>query len=232
MALYVISDTHLSFLSDKPMGIFGARWQDHHVKLKERWEAVVNDGDTVVVPGDISWAMTLEEAKQDLLFLESLPGKKIISKGNHEYWWSTVSKIEKFFNENNIETIDLLHNNAYVYEGCAICGTRGWYSESNNPGNAEDYKKIVAREVGRLKRSLDSVSDFSGERLVFLHFPPVFEGFVCREIIDLLHEYNVKRCYFGHIHGKYNIEKRFDFEGVEMRLISADFLNFIPYRIN
>lgn len=232
MALYVIADTHLSFASNKPMDVFGGRWQDHHIKLNERWRAVVNQEDTVVVPGDISWAMTLEEGKKDLLFLDSLPGKKIILKGNHEYWWSTVSKIGKFFGENNIKSIELLHNNGYICQNFAICGTRGWYSENANPGNAADYKKIVARETGRLKRSLDSVSSFEGEKLVFLHFPPVFEGFVCREIVDLLHEYNVKRCYFGHIHGKYGVEKSFTFEEIEMRLISADFLNFIPYKID
>lgn len=231
MALYVMSDIHLSFVSNKPMDVFGGRWQDYHKKIEKRWKAIVNDGDTVVVPGDISWGMTLSESELDLKFLDSLPGRKIISKGNHEYWWSTVSKIEKFLKEKNITSIELLHNNSYVWGEYAICGTRGWYSENANPGNQSEYKKIVAREVGRLRRSFDSVGDFAGEKLAFLHFPPVFDGFVCREIVDLLHEYNVRRCYFGHIHGKYDLEKCFVFEDIEMRLISADFLDFIPLKI-
>ena len=232
MALFVIADTHLSMSSNKPMDVFGGRWQDYHRKLENRWRAVVDNNDTVIIPGDISWAMTLDEGEKDLKFLDSLPGKKIILKGNHEYWWSTVTKINNFLKEKNINSIELLHNNGVICEGFAICGTRGWYSENANPGNTSDYKKIVAREVGRLKRSLDSVADFQGEKLVFLHFPPVFEGFVCREIIDLLHEYNIGRCYFGHIHGRYNVEKSFVFEGVELRLISADFLDFVPYKID
>lgn len=232
MSLYVIADTHLSLTSDKPMDVFGGRWQDYHAKLEKRWRDVVNEGDTVVVPGDISWAMTLEEGELDLGFLHRLPGKKIISKGNHEYWWSTATKINNFLEKKGFDTISLLHNNSFVVEGKGICGTRGWYSENANPGSCEEYKKIVAREVGRLKRSLDSLGDFDGERLVFLHFPPVFEGFVCREIIDLLKEYNVKRCYFGHIHGKYGLKRSFDFEGIEMRLVSADFLDFIPHKID
>ncbi len=232
MSLFVIADTHLSLSSDKPMDVFGGRWNDYHRKLEERWRAVVSDDDTVIVPGDISWAMTLEEGLCDLKFLDSLPGKKIISKGNHEYWWSTATKINKFFSEHDIKSISLLHNNSYIVENIAVCGTRGWYSENANPGNMAEMKKIVAREAGRLKMSIESTGDFDGEKIVFFHFPPVFDGYVCRELIDLLHFYGIKRCFFGHIHGKYDLSKVFDFENIEMRLISADFLDFIPYKID
>ena len=232
MALFVMADLHLSLSGEKPMDIFGSRWQCHQEKIKSRWLSLINDKDTVVIPGDISWSMTLEDALEDLLFLNSLPGKKIISKGNHEYWWSTAAKINKFFCENKIDTIELLHNNALIAEDFAICGTRGWFTEANAPKDA-DYDKIVAREAGRLKRSLDMACllDREKEKLVFLHFPPALEGFVCREIIDVLHEYGIKRCFFGHIHGKYNIPRSYDFEGIEMRLISSDFLDFYPYPI-
>lgn len=232
MALFVMADLHLSLSGEKPMDIFGSKWQDHQEKIKSRWLLTVKPEDTVVIPGDISWSMTLEGALPDLLFINSLPGKKIISKGNHEYWWSTAAKINKLLYENKIDTIELLHNNAIIAENYAICGTRGWFTEANAPKDA-DYDKIVAREAGRLKRSLDAAQELDPEKpkLVFLHFPPALDGFVCRELIDVMHEYQVNRCFFGHIHGKYNIPRAFDFEGIEMRLISSDFLDFYPYPI-
>ncbi|MBE6543396.1 MAG: serine/threonine protein phosphatase [Ruminococcaceae bacterium] len=232
MALFVMADLHLSLDGEKPMDIFGSRWQDHQEKIKSRWLSLVSAEDTVMIPGDISWSMTLEGALPDLLFINSLPGRKIISKGNHEYWWSTAAKINKLFNANGIDTIELLHNNALEAEGFAICGTRGWFTEANAPKDA-DYDKIVTREAGRLQRSLEIAQEENPEKekLVFLHFPPALEGFVCREIIDVMHAFNVKRCFFGHIHGKYNIPRSYDFEGIEMRLISSDFLDFYPYPI-
>ena len=232
MSLFVIADLHLSLNGKKPMDIFHGRWQDHQEKLEKRWRELVVPTDTVVIPGDISWAMELEDALPDLKFLSSLPGEKIISKGNHEYWWSSVTKITRMLEENNINNIKLLHNNALFSENYAICGTRGWYTESANPGGA-DYQKIVDREAGRLKRSLEAAHLESPEleKLVFLHFPPALEGFVCPEIINVMKEYSVSRCFFGHIHGKYNIPREFDFEGIKMRLVSSDFLDFYPHKI-
>lgn len=235
MSLFSIADLHLSLGTEKPMDKFGGRWINHTDKLVKNWRAVVNDDDTVVIPGDISWGMTLEEALPDFLLLESLPGTKIIGKGNHDFWWSTLNKINKLFDSNNIKSIKLLQNNAFVVENYIICGTRGWYVEEryqNTVGNA-DYKKIVNRETIRLQSSLNSafsLQNINNKKniLVYFHFPPVFNGFVCREIIDVLHKNKIKKCYFGHIHGTYNVPKTFDFEGISMTMISADFLNFIP----
>lgn len=232
MSIFVLSDTHLSLYNDKPMDIFGNRWQSYAQKLDRGWKSVVTDKDTVIIPGDISWGISLDEAKKDLLYIDSLPGQKYISKGNHDYWWSTVNKIGKFFEENCIQTIKLLHNNAYVAENCVICGTRGWYNESKNAPRDADYQKIVNREAGRLELSIKSgLNLLDGEEkefLVFLHFPPVYRDYVCDEIIDVLHRYNIKRVYYGHIHGVYNIPASFEYEGITFTITSADYLNFVP----
>lgn len=235
--LYVIADLHLSTAEgmNKSMEIFGNRWNGYVEKLKKNWSAVVEPEDHVVVPGDISWALSLPEAREDLLFLDSLPGHKYIGKGNHDYFWSTASKLDKFFEENGISSISLLHNNAWVCEDFILCGTRGWYQDAsceNMPKNA-DFSKLVAREAARLKISLDAgrlLQEKSPEKemLVFLHFPPVWNGFVSEPITELLSEYGVKRCYFGHIHGNYTAAPSLVFRGVRFSLISADFLNFSP----
>lgn len=236
MAVYSIADLHLSGTVDKPMDIFGNRWQGYREKLENRWRAVVGENDTVVVPGDISWAMTLSEAAEDLKFIDSLPGKKLIGKGNHDFWWQTMAKMTRFLEENAIQSIRFLYNNAYAVENKVICGTRGWYVEEkfqqkarNNP----DYAKIVAREANRLEMCLteaESIRSQTGneEILVYFHFPPVFGGFVCRELVEVLKRYEITRGFYGHIHGVYNIPYHSVFEGIDMTIISADYLNFTP----
>jgi len=232
MSLFAMADLHFSTTTDKPMDIFGSRWQSYMTKIVDRWRAVVTDEDTVVIPGDISWALSLEEAIGDLKLLDSLPGKKIIGKGNHDFWWSTVTKMKKAFEENGIKTIDFLFNTAYNAEEYTVCGTRGWYVEEKLQATKfdTDYDKIVAREVARLRASLEAGKKMADGRqlLVFFHFPPVFRGFICREIVDVLHEYGVTNCYFGHIHGLYSIPRSMEFEGITMSMISADFLDFTP----
>lgn len=237
MSLYVISDLHLSTSeqTNKSMEVFGPAWTGYTEKIKKYWSAVVNDEDFVVIPGDISWAMKLEEALDDFNFIESLPGTKIIGKGNHDFWWSTVSKINRFFEENNINSIKILHNNAYKLEDCIIAGTRGWFydEKQQNVINDTDFEKIVARETTRLEISLNAAKELQQNEnelpiLVFLHFPPVWNGFECRPIIDLLHKYNVKKCYFGHIHGNYYVNRCTEFEGIDFVLTAADFLKFAP----
>lgn len=232
MSLFTMADLHLSTTTDKPMDIFGSRWQGYMEKIEKRWRAVVTDEDTVVIPGDISWALSLEESIGDLKFLDSLPGRKIIGKGNHDFWWSTVTKMKKLFAENGITTIDFLFNNAYNAEEYTVCGTRGWYVEEKMQATKfdTDYEKIVAREVSRLRTSLEEGKRIADGRtlLVFFHFPPVFRGFLCREIVDVLHEYGIRSCYFGHIHSLYNIPRTIEFEGIRMSLISADYLDFTP----
>lgn len=234
MSLFVMADLHLSSDGAKPMDVFGPRWKDHMEKIKKNWNAVVTEEDTVIVPGDISWSLRLEDSLEDMRFLDSLHGKKLIGKGNHDFWWATVSKMKAFFKANNINSIDFLYNNAYRFENCIICGTRGWFleEEQQRTVGTVDYEKIVNRELIRLKMSLEAARALQPldkeplPILVFLHFPPVWGDFVCREFVDLLHEYNVKSCYFGHIHGAYYVPACTEFEGIDMVLTASDFLNF------
>ncbi len=235
MALFSIADLHLSTAADKPMDIFGHRWQNYMEKLEKRWNAVVSDGDTVVVPGDISWALKPEEAVPDLQFVDRLNGKKIIGKGNHDLWWGTVSKVTKLMDDAGIASVSLLHNNAFAVEDFIIAGTRGWYVEEKYQSAVQnaDFEKIKARECGRLRISLDAAMRLKGEKphsqiLVYLHFPPVFNGFIFRELVDVMHEYGIKRCFYGHIHSSYDIPRTSVFEGVNMTLISSDHLDFTP----
>ena len=237
MSLFVIADLHLSSDGSKSMEKFGSRWTDYMNKLKRHWSAVVKEDDTVIVPGDISWRLKLEDASEDLLFLDSLPGTKLIGKGNHDFWWSTASKMKAFWAENGIESLHMLYNNAYALENCIVCGTRGWFVEESqqNTVGSVDYLRIVNREVIRLRMSLDEahalqkLPENAGKPiLVFLHFPPVWNEFVCREIVDTLHMYEIKTCYFGHIHGAYHAPRKTTFEGIEMILCAADHLNFAP----
>lgn len=234
VSLFSIADLHLSSFREKPMDKFGARWQDHTNKLISRWNAVVTDGDTVVLPGDISWAMNLEEAREDLRLIHELPGKKLLGKGNHDYWWSTVTKMKQFLTDEGFDSIDFLYNNAVAAEDYVICGTRGWYVEKRLQNTTEnvDYDKIVARESQRLRMSLEAAvklqEEHGGDILSYMHFPPVFGSFVCRELVDVLKEFEVRHCYFGHIHGNYSVPRSVEFEGITFTLISADFLDFVP----
>ena len=239
MSLFVIADLHLSSDGSKSMEKFGARWSDYMNKLRKNWQAVVSPEDTVIIPGDVSWALKLEDAKEDLLFLESLPGQKLIGKGNHDFWWSTAKKMNQMMEENQIQTIKTIYNNAYLFEDCVVCGTRGWFVEENQQHTVGDvdYARIVNREVIRLRLSLDEAVKLQKQDgrdlpiLVFLHFPPVWNGFVCREIVDVLHEYKIGSCYFGHIHGAYYAPRTTVFEGIDFILTSADALQFCPMPI-
>ncbi|MBQ9779303.1 MAG: metallophosphoesterase [Clostridia bacterium] len=240
MAIFTIADLHLSCATDHPMDIFGSRWQGYTEKISKNWRAVVSDGDTVVLPGDISWAMNLKEARADFAFLDALPGKKLIGKGNHDFWWETATKLHRFFEENSFHSLSLLYNNAYVVEDLILCGTRGWFMEEEKQLTVGevDFAKIRNREAQRLKLSLDAAMALrtsehaQKEIVVFLHFPPVWNSLVCREIVDLLQQYGVRRCYYGHIHGQYALPRSEEFEGVTYTLISSDFLQFIPHRVN
>ncbi len=233
MSLFTMADLHLSLTVNKPMDIFGSRWTDHTEKIRKNWCAIVTDEDTVIVPGDISWAIDYEEAKKDFEFIDSLPGRKILGKGNHDYWWGTLSKNKAFCEELGIKSIDFLFNNAFKVEDYIICGTRGWYVDEKLQitTNNVEYQKIVLREASRLKMSLEEAKRLQGENeqiLVFFHFPPVFNSFVCEEIVNILHEYGIKQCYFGHIHGAYSIPKSTVYQGITFTLVSADYLNFVP----
>ena len=237
MSLFAIADLHLSTLvsTDKSMEIFGRRWTGYTEKLRQSWEALITDEDTVIIPGDISWALTLEEAKSDLMFLDALPGKKILGKGNHDFWWSTMRKHTVFFDENDIKTISFLFNNAHETDEFIIAGTRGWYydEDAQNTPNDTDFEKLTNRETQRLKLSLDcamKLKEASPEKeiLVFTHFPPFYNGKESEPIVNLLAEYGIKRVYYGHIHGNYTIDAKIECRGIDMNIISADYLNFVP----
>lgn len=224
MSLFAIADLHLSLGVDKPMDVFPG-WADYVEKLEKNWRENVRPEDTVVVAGDISWGLDISEAKEDFAFLDRLPGTKILLKGNHDLWFSTKTKVEKFFAENGFSTLKILFNNAYEYGDRAICGTRGWM---NDPIE----KKVLLRECGRLRMSLEEGKKFGKEPLVFLHYPPVFGGGECYEILDVLLEYGIKQVYYGHIHGYssgYAINGIRN--GIDFRLISCDFVQFNPVKI-
>lgn len=225
MALYAIADLHLSLGTDKPMDIFKG-WQDYKERLEKNWRALVNDDDTVVVAGDISWAMKLEECFEDFKFLDSLPGVKILIKGNHDYWWATKKKIDEYLEQNNFNTIKILFNNSFVVDGINICGSRGWYYDADTQADI----KVINREVGRLKLSLDSVKDKDVTPVVFLHYPPVYSELECQEIMETLVSYGIKECYYGHLHGAHTHRNAVigDYKGINMHLISCDFVDFMP----
>lgn len=241
MALYVLSDLHLSTnqKTNKSMEVFGSRWRGYMERIEANWKRLVEPEDTVVIPGDISWAMTLAEATEDFAYLNALPGTKIIGKGNHDYWWATLAKATAFFEQNGFDSIRLLHNNAYATNDFLIAGSRGWFNDENgaNVPPGTDYRKIVSREAIRLRLSLseaqklDEMRSAKREKLVFLHFPPVFREFRCEEILNVLHEFDVKRCYYGHIHGVYDLPGSFSEEDIHFTMVSADYLHFTPLHI-
>lgn len=227
MSLYTIGDLHLSLGVEKPMDVFGGRWTDYVEKISEGFSGL-NEDDLTVICGDITWGMTMEQALPDFKFIDALPGKKIVLKGNHDLWWTTAAKTKKFFAENDISTIEVLHNNSFNYEAIAICGTRGWFYEESK--NDEHDKKIMKREVMRLETSLRSAGDL--DKYVFLHYPPRYQNYSCPEILELLKKYDVKKCLYGHIHGA-GCAFAFNgmYEGTEFKLVSADHLQFRPVKL-
>ncbi len=221
MALFAISDLHLSLGSDKPMTVFRG-WENYVQRIESNWKRLIKPEDTVVLPGDFSWGLKLSETVEDFKFLNQLPGRKILLKGNHDLWWSTVKKVNEFFNENGFDTISLLFNNAIAVDDRIICGTRGWFYEES----AED--KIRKREVGRLKLSLQAAEKLEGKKTVFLHYPPVYGDCVCEDILEVLHQYGIDKVYYGHIHGSGFHNAVTEYDGISLQLISADCIDFTP----
>lgn len=220
------------------MGIFGSRWQNHGLKLESAWKKLICNEDTVVIGGDISWAMNFNEALPDLRFLHNLPGKKLLCRGNHDYWWSTVSKLRRFFvQEQQLDSIDFLYNNSFETKDFIVCGSRGWFNDSVLAPDGVDYKKIVAREAIRINISVEEgkkraeLSGADKELLVFLHFPPIYKGYRCDEIVKVLQKHGIRRCYYGHIHNVYDMPPSFSSDGIEFTITSADYLDFYPLKI-
>lgn len=229
MSIYVIGDLHLSFNQSKPMDIFGDNWSNHEQQIKDNWIDTVKPEDTVIIPGDFSWATYLEETKLDFEFLNSLPGKKILLKGNHDYWWTTLTSMRNFLKENHFENIDFLFNNSYLVEGKIIVGTRGWVFQEN-----EEANKMINRENERLKLSIKSgIEQYGTDRpiIAFMHYPPIASKDMNNnkylEFYQTLKDYNIKECYYGHLHGNsYKEAIEGDVGGINFHLISADYLNF------
>ena len=235
MAIYAIADLHLSFEENKPMDIFGDNWKNHEVKIKQDWLSKVTDNDLVLLPGDFSWAMHLKNTKKDFEYLSNMPGKKLMLKGNHDYWWETVSKMRAFLKENNHKNIDFLYNNSYEFENYIIVGTKGC------PISEEDVdEKILNRELIRLELSLkDAVEKYGNEKeiLVCMHYPPITKNKILNheelKFVELMKKYNVKKCLYGHLHGNsINDALEGTIENIEFKLVSADGLNFKLYKVN
>ena len=228
MAIYTIGDLHLSFNNPKPMNIFGDNWENHEEKIKKDWISKVKEEDTVIHPGDFSWAMHLKDTYKDFEYLCSLPGQKIMLKGNHEYWWTTITNIKKFLKDNNFQNIDFVQTNSIEVEDKIICGTRGW---SLNHLDTENSKKVLAREELRLELSIkDAISknvDGNKEIIAFMHYPPIIKQNLDTGFMRILKKYDIKRCYYAHLHGK-SIEEAVEgkINGIEFKLVSADGLDF------
>ena len=225
MAIYVIADLHLSFSQDKPMSIFGENWEGHSEKIKNNWISKVKPEDTVVLPGDFSWAMYLQDTYKDFEYLNSLPGKKLLLKGNHDNWWTTVTNMRNFLEENKFKNIDFIYNNSYLVENKILTGTRGW-----NLLDTENSSKMIKRESIRLQLAIeDGIKKYGDDKeiIVFMHYPPISNTNKKSEFLKILKQYDIKRCYYGHLHGKSHqdaVEGIVD--GIEFKLISADYLNF------
>ena len=228
MALYAIGDLHLSLgAADKPMDVFGGRWQGYMDKLRENLR-VIGPEDTTVLLGDLSWAPGLDDAREDFAFVHAIPGRKILLKGNHDYWWSTASAFRRFCAQEGFGQMELLHNTCFSYGDIAICGTRGWFYEEQKQGTHDE--KIFLRELGRLETSLKLAGE--REKYCFLHYPPIYRGYVCTPILELLHRYGVTRCYFGHLHAaSIRLAVEGEVDGIVYRLLSADHVDFVPQRL-
>lgn len=233
MAIYAISDLHLSFgIKAKPMDIFGKQWDNHVERIVENWQNLIKPKDTVLMAGDFSWATYLEESKADFEFLNKLPGKKIILKGNHDYWWTTMSKLKKFCEENEFSSIEFLQNNSFMYKDTAICGTRGWSYIGYGTASEED-RRIYEREVGRFELSLKDAKRKNPERIIaFFHYPPVTKDFTENDFTRLMKEYDITLCVYGHLHNAYykNVCEG-EYNGIKFMLVSCDYRSFCPVKL-
>ncbi len=232
MSVFYIADLHLSTGDPaKRMDVFGGRWRGYTDKIIKGWRENVKDGDTVVIGGDFSWGMTLDDALPDLMLVNGLPGNKIVLEGNHDFFWQSVRKMEIFCAEHGL-AYSFLRNNAFAADGLAVCGTRGWYTDERDvPETNADSKKMIPRECGRLRASLEAGAALGGEPVVFMHFPPVFGAYRCEEFIDVMLSYGVRRCYFGHIHGRYDAPPKVNCRGIDFYYGAGDYLRFVPLKV-
>ena len=232
MSLFAIGDLHLTFSApSKTMSVFSG-WENYQERIEQNWLNTVKPEDTVVLAGDISWGMSLQQAEPDFRFINGLPGRKIILKGNHDYWWCTLKKMEGFFAENGFDTLNILHNNHYEYSGFGICGSRGWVNGTDNDRDQQD-EKVLKREVQRLETSIRSAIDAGLEPLVFMHYPPIFASNFNYDILEVLYRYKVKACYYGHIHGRsaHALCVLNTYDDIDFHLIAGDYIQFEPVKV-
>ncbi len=232
MSLYVIGDLHLCYSDpDKTMAVFPG-WENYQERIRKNWLDTVRPEDTIVLAGDISWGMSLQQAEPDLRFINELPGRKIILKGNHDYWWVTLRKMEGFFAEKGFDTLNILHNNHYEYEGIGICGTRGWVNGTDNNKDVQD-EKVLKREVQRLETSIKSAVAAGLEPIVFMHYPPIFASNFNYDILEVLYRYRIKACYYGHIHGRsaHALCVTNTYDDIDFHLVSGDYTQFMPVKV-
>ena len=228
MSVFAIADLHLSFGADKPMDVFPG-WRSYTDRIYANWQHLVAPEDTVVIAGDISWAMDLKDTQKDFAFLQSLPGHKLLMKGNHDYWWTTKAKMDRFLQEQGFSSLSFLHNNYVLADGVALCGSRGWFYDAKTDAD----KKVLLREVGRLRMSIEPALKDGYDPVVFLHYPPVYNGVECPEIMDVLREYRIRKCFYGHVHGGNAAKRAFvgEKDGIVFRLIACDYIGFTPLSI-
>ena len=228
MSVYAIADLHLSFGTDKPMDVFNG-WQNYTERIEKNWQRLITQDDTVVIAGDISWAMNIKDTYADFDFINRLNGKKIIIKGNHDYWWTTKAKMDRYISDSGFDTISILNNNYFVADETAICGSRGWFYDAETDADM----KILNREVGRLRMSIEPAIKAGYDPVVFLHYPPIYNNMECDEIMNVLRAYNIKKCFYGHIHGGNAAKKAFTGEkyGIQFRLVACDYIGFMPLAI-
>lgn len=224
MSIYAISDLHLSFNTNKPMDIFG--WNNYEEKISQDWRTNVKEEDLVLLTGDFSWEMKLENTYKDFQFINNLPGKKLLLKGNHDLWWTTLKRMREFLKEKEFNNIDFIYNNSYEFENYIIAGTRGWNLVSENI----DDKKIKDRELLRLENSiLDGIQKYGEDKpiIVCMHYPPLLKDLKNNEFTKILEKYNVKYCLYGHLHGKSHINV-FDgiYNNVAYKMVSCDYTGF------
>ena len=226
--VYTIADLHLSFGTDKPMDVFPG-WDRYTERIAENWQRLVAPEDTVVIAGDISWAMDIRETTKDFSFINALNGRKLLLKGNHDYWWTTKGKMDRFLSESGFDTMSILHNNYYTADGIALCGSRGWFYDAETDADM----KVLNREVGRLRMSIEPAIKAGYDSVVFLHYPPIYNNTECPEIMSVLREYGIKKCFYGHIHGGNAAKRAFigNYDGIDLRLVSCDHLRFTPLAI-
>lgn len=228
MAIFAISDLHLSLNSDKPMNIFGSKWNNYEERMRENWNKVVTENDVVIIPGDISWTTYIDDATADFSYIHSLNGKKLILKGNHDYWWTTKNKMDLFLKNNCFDSVIILQNDAYLYKNTAICGTRGWIFPP--AGSVGEDKKIFEREKQRLILSLENARAMHpDEIIVAMHFPPIDNNTESSDFIEIMKNYGVTKCVFGHLHAaSQNVAPIGNYSGIKLKLVSCDYLSFIP----